>query len=74
MSDRLKSLGIDRLTVRERIELIEQIWDSLPEHVEPGEVPGWHLDEIARRRAAADREPGVGQPWREVLDSFETGP
>jgi len=49
----IESLGIDRLTVRERLELIEQIWDSLPESIEPQEVPEWHLVELARRRAEA---------------------
>jgi hypothetical protein len=39
----IEALGIDRLSVRERLELIEQIWDSLPEHVNPDEVPQWHL-------------------------------
>ena len=39
MPVRIEALGIDRLSVRDRLELIEQIWDSLPEHVNPDEVP-----------------------------------
>jgi putative addiction module component (TIGR02574 family) len=74
MSVNIDSLGIDRFTVRERLELIEQIWDSLPEQVDPGEVPEWHLAELARRRAAAEARPGIGKPWREVLDPLEGGP
>jgi Putative addiction module component len=35
----IAALGIDKLSVRERLELIEQIWDSLPEHANPDEVP-----------------------------------
>jgi hypothetical protein len=35
----IKELGIDRLTVQERLDLIEQIWDSLPEAVAADEVP-----------------------------------
>jgi putative addiction module component (TIGR02574 family) len=67
------SLGIDQLTVAERLELIEQIWDSLPEQVEPGDIPEWHLAELARRRADVEVNPGVGKPWREVLDRLEGG-
>ena len=67
MSVSIEALGIDRLSVRERLELIEQIWDSLPEHVHPDEVPEWHLAELARRRAEADANPGAGKPWREIL-------
>ena len=60
----IEMLGIDRLSVPERLELIEQIWDSLPEHVNPDEVPAWHLAELAKRRAEADASPRVGKPWR----------
>ena len=63
----IEAFGIDRLTVRERLELIEQIWDSLPEHVSPDEVPPWHLAELIKRRAEADSSPGEGKPWRDAL-------
>jgi putative addiction module component (TIGR02574 family) len=69
----IEALGIDRLSVRERLELIEQIWDSLPEQVNPEEVPEWHLAELARRRAEAAASPGVGKPWREALARFGGG-
>jgi putative addiction module component (TIGR02574 family) len=67
----LQQLGIDRFTPAERLELIEMIWDSLPAQVTPDEVPEWHLAELAKRRARAEAQPGVGKPWREVLDSLE---
>lgn len=54
----LESLGILQLSVRERLELIDQIWDSLPEQVSPDEVPAWHLAELERRLASARAEPG----------------
>lgn len=65
----LASLGIDRLSVAERLKLIELIWDSLPESVNSEEVPEWHLSEIERRRVDAEAKPGLGKPWREVLGS-----
>ena len=69
----IEALGIDRLSVRDRLELIEQILDSLPEQVNPDEVPDWHLAELVKRRAEAEASPGVGKPWREVLSRFESG-
>lgn len=66
----LEELGIDRLSVRERLELIEQIWDSLPEQVNPDEVPPWHLTELTKRRAEAEASPRAGRPWREALARF----
>jgi putative addiction module component (TIGR02574 family) len=73
MSVSIEAMGIDRLSVGERLELIEQIWNSLPERVEPADVPPWHLAELARRRAAAEARPGLGKPWREVLGPLEAG-
>ncbi len=67
----IEALGIDRLSVRERLDLIEQIWDSLPDHVSPDEVPEWHLAELKKRRAEADAAPNAGKPWREALARFE---
>jgi putative addiction module component (TIGR02574 family) len=69
----VEALGIHKLSVRERLDLIEQIWDSLPEQVSPDEVPEWHLAELAKRRAAADASPGAGKPWREALARFAGG-
>ena len=67
----IRALGIHQLSVSDRLELIEQIWNSLPEQVAPEEVPPWHLTELARRRAEAEARPGVGKPWREVLGPLE---
>jgi putative addiction module component (TIGR02574 family) len=71
MSVSVESLGLDRLSVAERLALIEQIWDSLPEEVAPQDVPEWHRAELARRRADAESRPGLGRPWREVLGEPE---
>ena len=60
----LEQLGIDRMTATERLQLIERIWETLPDAVEPGDVPEWHLAELQVRRAAARVAPGVGRPWR----------
>jgi putative addiction module component (TIGR02574 family) len=70
----IEALGIDRLSVSERLELIDWIWDSLPDQVEPTDVPPWHLAELQRRRTEAEANPGNGKPWREVLDQLGTRP
>jgi putative addiction module component (TIGR02574 family) len=72
MSVSIESLGIDRLSVGERLELIEQIWNSLPDQVSLPEIPDWHLAELAQRRARVESNPALGKPWREVLDGLES--
>jgi putative addiction module component (TIGR02574 family) len=72
MAITIKELGIERLSVRERLDLIEQIWDSLPEEVAPDEVPEWHKEVLARRLAEAQANPGGGVPWREALAAIRS--
>lgn len=74
MSVSIESLGIAQLSVADRLELIEQIWDSLPMEVEAADVPDRHIAELARRRANAESQPRLGKPWREVLGSLEGNP
>lgn len=58
------------MSVTERLDLIEQIWDSLPQTAELDEVPAWHLEEIRKRRADAIAIPGVGRPFQAVLSEL----
>ena len=73
MTIRLDSLGIDRMSVSDRLDLIEQIWDSLPEQVDPQDVPEWHLAELAARRGRIDQAAAAGKPWREAIKRLEDG-
>jgi putative addiction module component (TIGR02574 family) len=68
----LTTLGLDKLSVQERLELIETLWDSLPDQFDASMIPDWHVAEIAKRRAEAVANPGVGRPGREVLDQLES--
>ena len=66
MHTTVKSLGIDRLSLAERILLVEEIWDSIAAEAEALKVPQSHKDEIDRRLAAYDANPHAGAPWEEV--------
>lgn len=54
------------LTVEQRLELIGELWDSIPDSLDELPVPDWHLQELERRLAAADAEPDTAIPWAEV--------
>lgn len=61
-----KSLGIDLLSLGERMLLVEEIWDSIAAEAESLEVPQSHKDELDRRLTAHDTEPGSGSNWEDV--------
>jgi putative addiction module component (TIGR02574 family) len=49
----------------DRLRLIGEIWDSLPES-DPTEISQAHREEIDRRLAAAESNPDAAVPWEEV--------
>ena len=66
MTSLIKSLGIDRLPVEERLALVEEIWDNIaavPEAVELSEAQRQELD---ARLEAHRRQPTRGSPWPDV--------
>lgn len=65
MTPTIQDLGIDRLSGPERLRLIGEIWDSLS-HAEQIEMSDSHREELDRRLAEADANPGAGRPWEEV--------
>ena len=66
MDARVKSLGIDRLSLAERIVLVEEIWDSIAAEAELLEVPQSHKDELDLRLTAHEANPRTGSSWEDV--------
>ncbi|MBI2300128.1 MAG: addiction module protein [Armatimonadetes bacterium] len=66
MNATARSLGIDQLSLAERILLVEEIWDSIAAEVEAPDIPQSHRDELDRRLAAEDANPGDGASWEEA--------
>jgi putative addiction module component (TIGR02574 family) len=66
-----KSLGIDRLSLAERILLVEEIWDSIAAEAEGLEVPQSHKDELDRRLAAYHTDPHAGSSWEAVKSRLQ---
>ena len=70
MVAKLETFGIDRLSVSDRLELIELIWESLPDQVAAEDLPACHVAELAKRIANVEANPGAGRPWRDVLAKY----
>ena len=66
MNQTLQVLGIDRLDVQTRLELIGLIWDSIVEGEQSLATPEWHLRELEQRRDVADANPDEAVPWEVV--------
>ena len=60
--------AIRKLSLDERIRLVEQIWDSVAEDPDAAALPitPAQREELDRRLADAEARPGEGAPWSEV--------
>jgi putative addiction module component (TIGR02574 family) len=54
------------LTVQQRLELIGELWDSIPDSVDALPIPEWHREELELRLTAANTDPEGAIPWEEV--------
>jgi putative addiction module component (TIGR02574 family) len=57
---------IQALSVAERLQLLEEIWDSLVETPEAIPVTAAQRTELARRRRAHARNPSAAKSWAQV--------
>ena len=57
------------LSPAERIELAEQLWDSLEPSVAP--LTDEQAAELRHRRAALEADGDPGEPWEQALDDIE---
>ncbi len=74
MNETFQELGIGRLSVPERLELIGLIWDSIDTEVVMLPIPDWDLRELERRRAVAEAAPEAAIPWETVKARLKARP
>lgn len=65
-TDSMGTINIATLSPDERLELLEQLWDSLSAEAIP--MTDAQTEELDRRLDDLDREGPIGIPWNEVLD------
>jgi putative addiction module component (TIGR02574 family) len=66
MSPTLKALGIDQLSVAQRILLVEEIWDSIVAESDQVPLTDGQKQDLERRLAAYEANPKAGSSWDEV--------
>jgi putative addiction module component (TIGR02574 family) len=54
------------LPVKERLKLVAALWESVAECPEALELTAAQKQELVRRLAAYERDPGAGVPWADL--------
>jgi len=66
MASTMKELGIDRLSVDQRLDLMHEIWDSIIDETGSTHLSDGQRRELERRLADADANPDNVVPWSQV--------
>jgi len=61
----------NRLSVSERIQLVEDLWDSIAASGADVPLPAAEIQELDRRLDDLEANPGTGVPWDEVRARIE---
>jgi hypothetical protein len=57
------NLQLDQMSVEEKIQTMEQLWDSLSQVPANLETPDWHGEILAERAAAVERGEDGFEDW-----------
>lgn len=61
--------GFDELSVEEKLDYVESLWDRIAAKPETVPVPAWHLEVIDERLGQAAK-PGDGRSWDELREEL----
>lgn len=59
---------LQKLPVAERLELVEELWDSIARDSDQLTLTPAQMEELDRRLADYEKNPEEGVPWEEVRD------
>ena len=66
MSSLMTALGIDRMSADERLQLVQEIWDSIAGEAEASTLTDAQQQEVDRRWAEHLANPQAAIPWEQV--------
>jgi putative addiction module component (TIGR02574 family) len=61
---------LETLPIPERVQLVEDLWDSLARSNADLPMPQWQKDELNRRKQNYLQNPDSGRTWDEVKQSI----
>jgi putative addiction module component (TIGR02574 family) len=61
---------LEMLSVAERVQIVEDLWDSIARSNANLPVPQWQKDELGRRKERYRQNPGSGETWDQVKQSI----
>jgi putative addiction module component (TIGR02574 family) len=67
MASTLESLGLDRLSIEDRLALADEIWESVARETQANPLTESQRSELERRLADSDLRPDQTTDWSDIL-------
>lgn len=64
--------GFDELTVEEKLDYVESLWDRIAARPETMPVPDWHLEVIQQRTQERQTGSHNGRSWDDFREELRT--
>jgi putative addiction module component (TIGR02574 family) len=58
--------GFDELSIDEKVDYVQSLWDRITARPEEVSVPDWHREVLEERVRAYQADPTEGRPWEDV--------
>ena len=71
MSLHISKADLTAMSVGERLQLLEDVWESLRADQAAVPVPTWHEELLDQRMAEARENPADVEPWEDVQKRLE---
>ncbi len=62
--------GFDELSVDEKVDYVQSLWDRITAKPETVGVPDWHLEVIDERLKESRAKPVTGRSWDELREEL----
>jgi putative addiction module component (TIGR02574 family) len=62
--------GFDDLSMDEKLDYVQSLWDRLAARPDEVPVPDWHREVLEERMQAYRADPAEGNPWEEARDEI----
>jgi len=57
---------IFQLSREEKLQLVEELWDSIAQEESQQPLAQWKIDELIRRKEAFEKDPSKARTWEQV--------
>jgi putative addiction module component (TIGR02574 family) len=61
---------LETLSLPEKLQLVEDLWDSIARSAADVPIPEWQKEELTRRKKRYLQNPDSAQPWSQVKKSI----